>query len=280
MYAKASNSFLGADEIRSSGTAGGAGMILEIREAGKVFDGFSALHDISINVAEGKIHAIIGPNGAGKTTLFNLISGMYDATTGEILYKGKRLNDLKPHIRTELGIGRTFQIVRLFHSMTVLENVMMGRHCKTKAGLLKTFFRPSLHELDEERATRESAKRWLDFVGLGNKTDQMAANLPHAEQRLVEIARALTLEPDLLLLDEPAAGMNPKETMDLNDLIVRINKMGATILLIEHNMQLVMGISEIISVLNFGEKIVEGKPLDIQENAAVIEAYLGKKRVE
>jgi branched-chain amino acid transport system ATP-binding protein len=255
-------------------------MILEIRNVIKNFNGFCALHDISIEVAEGKIHAIIGPNGAGKTTLFNLISGMYDISGGEIRFRGTRLNELKPHLRAELGIGRTFQIVRLFHSMTVLENVMIGRHCKTKAGILKTFLRPSLRQLDEERATRESARRWLKFVGLEPKADQMAANLPHAEQRLVEIARALTLEPDLILLDEPAAGMNPKETMDLNHLIVRMNEMGKAILLIEHNMQLVMGISEMISVLNFGEKIVEGNPLEIQENPAVIEAYLGKKRVD
>ena len=253
-------------------------VILRIRDVVKYFDGFCALHDISIEVAEGKIHAIIGPNGAGKTTLFNLISGMYDMSMGEIWFRETRLNDLKPHLRAELGIGRTFQIVRLFHSMSVLENVMIGRHCKTKAGLLKTFLRPSLRQLEEELETRESAQRWLKFVGLEHKADQMAANLPHAEQRLVEIARALTLEPDLILLDEPAAGMSPKETLDLNNLIVRINEMGKTILLIEHNMQLVMGISQTLSVLNFGEKIVEGNPLEIRENPAVIEAYLGKKR--
>jgi branched-chain amino acid transport system ATP-binding protein len=253
--------------------------VLRISGVIKNFGGFCALHNISIEVGRGKIHAIIGPNGAGKTTLFNLISGMYDISGGEIRYQGTRLNELKPHLRAELGIGRTFQIVRLFHSMTVLDNVMIGRHCKTKAGLLKTFLRPSLRQLGEERETRENARRWLEFVGLEQKADQMAANLPHAEQRLVEIARALTLEPDLILLDEPAAGMNPKETMDLDDLIVRINEMGKTILLIEHNMQLVMGISQRISVLNFGEKIVEGNPVEIQENPAVIEAYLGKKRV-
>ena len=218
-------------------------MILEIREVGKIFGGFSALHNVSISVEEGKIHAIIGPNGAGKTTLFNLISGMYDITRGEILYQGRRLNDMKPHLRTELGIGRTFQIIRLFHTMTVLENVMVGQHCRTGSGLLKTLFHLSLKEMDEEKQIRKNALRWLEFVGLAHKTHQMAVNLPHAEQRLVEIARALSIDPDLLLLDEPAAGMNPKETMDLNALIAKINRMGKTILLIEHNMDLVMGIS-------------------------------------
>ena len=253
-------------------------MILQIRDVGKYFNGFRALSEITLDVEEKKIHAIIGPNGAGKTTLFNLISGMYDVNQGEIRFREMLITGLKPHLRTKLGIGRTFQIVRLFGFMSVLENVMLGSHCKTKAGLLKTFLRFSVRELEEEKVTREKAMHWLEFVGLPEKADQIASNLPHAEQRLVEIARALALDPELLLLDEPAAGMNPKETLDLNALIVKINEMGKTVLLIEHNMDIVMGISHLISVLNFGVKIAEGIPSQIQENPAVIEAYLGRKR--
>jgi branched-chain amino acid transport system ATP-binding protein len=253
-------------------------MILQIRDVGKYFNGFRALSEISLEVEEKKIHAIIGPNGAGKTTLFNLISGMYGVSQGEIRFKDTSITGLKPHKRTKLGIGRTFQIVRLFGFMTVLENVMLGSHCKTKAGLLKTFLRFSTKELEEEKLTRKKAMEWLDFVGLAHKADQIASNLPHAEQRLVEIARALALDPELLLLDEPAAGMNPKETMDLNGLVVKINEMGKTVMLIEHNMEIVMGISHLISVLSFGVKIAEGVPGQIQENPAVIEAYLGRKR--
>jgi branched-chain amino acid transport system ATP-binding protein len=182
-------------------------MILEIKNIIKYFNGFCALMNVELDVQENTLHAIIGPNGAGKTTLFNLISGMYDATQGEIAFRKTPINGLKPHQRAKLGISRTFQIVRLFGQMSVLENVMLGNHCKTRAGLLRTFFRVSLKELEEEKNTRQNAMRWLEFVGIAHKAGQIAVNLPHAEQRLVEIARALSQDPDLLLFDEPAAGM-------------------------------------------------------------------------
>ena len=253
-------------------------MILEIRGVVKLFDGFCALNRVGLGVEPGNIHAVIGPNGAGKTTLFNLISGMYDVTEGEILFKGVRVNHVKPHLRTRLGIGRTFQIVRLFGHMRVLENVMLGRHCRARTGLFGTVFSLSAGEPQEERATRENAMAWLEFVGLAQKAGQVASTLPHAEQRLVEIARALALDPELLLLDEPAAGMNRRETAELNALISRINQMGKTVLLIEHNMELVMDISHVVSVLNFGQKIAEGNPTEIRDDPAVIEAYLGRRR--
>lgn len=253
-------------------------MILEIEGVNKYFNGFCALDGVSMSVEEGTIHAIIGPNGAGKTTLFNLISGIYEVSRGEIRFKGVILNDLKPHVRTRLGIGRTFQLVRLFGHMSVMENVMLGRHCRTKAGLLRTFFNPLPGDLAEEKETRERAVQSLDFVGLTYRANSLAASLPLGEQRLVEVARALCMEPELLILDEPAAGMNPKETQDLHLLMEKVNGMGKTIVLIEHNMRLVMQISRVVTVLNFGKRISEGPPSVVKEDPAVVEAYLGKKK--
>ncbi|MBI3091058.1 MAG: ABC transporter ATP-binding protein [Candidatus Tectomicrobia bacterium] len=251
--------------------------LLEINEVTKSFGGFNALYRVSFAVEERRIHAVIGPNGAGKTTLFNCVTGMLDNEGGTIKFEGHVLNGMKPHKRTELGIGRTFQNIRLFGSMTVLENVMLGRHCRTNAGILKSFLRPPFCELAEERATREAALELLEFMELAEKLHLRASALPYGQQRRLEIARALATKPKLLLLDEPAAGMNQNEIIDLDRHIKEVCDRGITVVLIEHHMSLVMEISDIVTVLNFGEKIAEGKPSEIRENRQVIEAYLGEE---
>jgi branched-chain amino acid transport system ATP-binding protein len=263
----------------SVGSGNGAGdALLATESVTKSFGGLVAVEDVSFYVKPRAIVSIIGPNGAGKTTFFNMLTGLYRPTLGRIVFAGRDVTGIRPDIITALGVARTFQNIRLFSSMSATENVMVGQHARMKAGLFGSILRPPAVR-KEERAVREKAREMLDYVGLQtNQFDRLASNLSYGDQRRVEIARALASEPVLLLLDEPTAGMNPQESARLTQFMDQLrSERDLTILLIEHDMKVVMGVSERITVLDHGIKIAEGQPEDIRTNDRVIEAYLGKR---
>lgn len=249
--------------------------LLEVDNVTMRFGGVTALDQVTFDIKEGEILGLIGPNGAGKTTCFNVMTGVYQATSGEIRFDGTTVAKMKRFRITKLGIARTFQNIRLFKAMTAVENVMVGADARSKVGLFNALFRTPLHRRTES-AAREEALELLEFVGVGRRrADELAENLSYGDQRRLEIARAMATHPKLLCLDEPAAGFNPAEKQRLMELIRKVRDQGLTVLLIEHDMRLVMGVTDRIVVLEFGRKIAEGSPAEIRDNPAVIAAYLG-----
>lgn len=249
--------------------------MLEVSGITQIFGGVTALDDVTFAIAKGDITGVIGPNGAGKTTLFNIITGIYTQTSGRVTLEGQDVSGLPPERLAPLGMVRTFQNIELFGGMTVLENVLVGMHTKSRSGLLSCSLKMPW-AAREERRLRSEALRWLEFASIAELADVTSANLPFGKGRLLEIARALALEPKIILMDEPAAGLNSQETLGLARLIQGIRDMGITVVLVEHDMELVMDICDRIVVLNLGKKLAEGTPREIQENPEVIAAYLGE----
>jgi len=254
--------------------------LLNVQNLVKSFGGITAVKDVSLTVQEGSLTSIIGPNGAGKTTFFNLLTGIYKPSSGDVRFAGKSIVGLRPDQVNAAGISRTFQNIRLFPGMTVIENIMVGQHPRLDLNLFGTLFRtPSFRA--QEAATLKRAWEMLEFVGLKHKANELARNLPYGDQRRVEIARALAGSPRLILLDEPTAGMNPQESAEAMALFRQLrDAFKVTVVLIEHDMKVVMGISEYINVLDYGEKIAEGTPDEVRSNERVIEAYLGRRHAK
>jgi branched-chain amino acid transport system ATP-binding protein len=253
--------------------------LLQTHSLRKEFGGLVAVDDVDFTVPEGTIVSLIGPNGAGKTTFFNMLTGVYKPTMGAVFFAGEDMTGKPPHAFTQRGIGRTFQNIRLFQNMTALENVLVGMHTRLKGTLFEAILRTPRVKHEEVDA-RARARELLEFSGLRRKDNEIGRNLSYGDQRRLEVARALATQPRLLLLDEPTAGMNPQETAEFTDFVARLrSERGLTVLLIEHDMRVVMGVSERVTVLDYGEKIAEGTPTEIQKNDRVIEAYLGTAAV-